>query len=193
MSKGYTLDPQLEQHFNQLEQQYNLPQNLLKSVAYTESRYNPNATSPVGASGMFQFMPATAKQYGVDTSDPYSSADGAARMYATLLKQNNGDLNKALAGYNWGQGNLNKKGLDNAPQETKNYISQINNLMPCALCDVEAFDNGENYLYCPCCGLRFGPYFGKRLKFEWNRIMGLITEGLLKESMDKKIVDRQNL
>lgn len=129
MSKGYTLDPQLEQHFNQLEQQYNLPQNLLKSVAYTESRYNPNATSPVGASGMFQFMPATAKQYGVDTSDPYSSADGAARMYATLLKQNGGDLNKALAGYNWGQGNLNKKGLDNAPKETKNYISQINNLM----------------------------------------------------------------
>lgn len=123
------LDPSLEQHFSDLETKYNLPSNLLKSVAYTESRYNSNASSPVGASGMFQFMPATAKQYGVDVADPYSSADGAARMYANLLKQNGGDLNKALAGYNWGQGNLNKKGLDNAPQETRNYISQINNLM----------------------------------------------------------------
>lgn len=127
--KFNSLDPKLDNLFTNLEGQYNLPTGLLKSVAYTESRYNPNATSPVGAKGLFQFMPETAKQYGVDVSDPVSSAEGAAKMYATLLKQNGGDLDKALAGYNWGQGNLNKKGLDNAPQETKNYINQVNNLM----------------------------------------------------------------
>lgn len=128
MSK-YQLDNDLADHFMNLESKYQLPAGLLKSVAYTESRYNPAATSPVGAQGMFQFMPATAKQYNVDVSDPYSSADGAAKYYSTLLKMNNGDLDKALAGYNWGQGNVQKKGLENAPTETKNYISQIKNLM----------------------------------------------------------------
>lgn len=123
------LDPNLEQTFNSLEEEHNLPSGLLKSVAYTESRYNPNAKSPVGAAGMFQFMPATAKQYGVNVDDPVSSAQGAAKMYADLLKMNGGDLPKALAGYNWGQGNLNKKGFENAPKETQNYINQITGLM----------------------------------------------------------------
>lgn len=124
------LTPELDNLFANLEQQYNLPPSLLKSVAQTESGFNPNARNEKsGAAGMFQFMPATAKQYGVDVTDPESSAKGAAKMYSDLLRQNNGDLSKALAGYNWGQGNVQKKGLDKAPEETRNYISQITKLM----------------------------------------------------------------
>lgn len=124
-----SLDGKLSSLFNTLEGEHGLPSGLLKAVAYTESNYNPNARSPVGASGMFQFMPGTAKQYGVNVADPISSAKGAAKMYADLLKQNGGDLNRALAGYNWGQGNLQRKGLERAPAETRGYINKVNGLL----------------------------------------------------------------
>lgn len=115
--------------FASLEAQHRLPNGLLNSVMMQESRGNANALSPKGASGYFQFMPATAKQYGVNPNDLQSSATGAARMYADLLKQNNGDLNKALAGYNWGQGNVTRKGLDKAPKETRDYIVKVKQSM----------------------------------------------------------------
>ena len=124
------LTPELNNLFTDLEIQYNLPKNLLKSVAETESGFNPTIVNKKsGASGMFQFMPETAKQYGVNVNDPVSSAQGAARMYADLLKQNGGDLSRALAGYNWGQGNVQRKGMENMPTETKNYIAKITGLM----------------------------------------------------------------
>lgn len=90
-----------------------------------ESGGNTRAVSPKGARGAFQFMPATAKQYGVNVDDLTSSATGAAKMYSDLLKQSGGDLSKALAGYNWGQGNVQRKGMDNMPAETKNYIQKV--------------------------------------------------------------------
>lgn len=128
-TKYNSLDPKLSSLFTNLEEQHGLPSGLLQAVAYTESRYNPNAGSKAGAQGMFQFMPATAQQYGVDVKDPVSSAQGAAKMYANLLKQYGGDVPKALAGYNWGSGNVQKQGMDKMPTETRNYISQITGLM----------------------------------------------------------------
>ena len=119
--------------FSGLESQYGLPAGLLDSVWNTESsRGDPNRMrSPKGALGHFQFMPGTARQYGV--ADPYDltqSATGAAKMYSDLLKSNGGDLNKALAGYNWGQGNVNSKGMQNAPKETRDYIAKVRSQMP---------------------------------------------------------------
>ena len=108
-----------------LEDKYRLPRGLLNSVMQTESGGDVNAISPKGAQGAFQFMPATAKQYGVDTRDLASSAEGAAEMYADLLKAHNGDLDKALASYNWGQGNVSRKGMDKAPKETRDYIAKV--------------------------------------------------------------------
>lgn len=108
-----------------LESDYGLPNGLLKSVMTTESGGRADAVSPKGARGYFQFMPATAKAYGVNPTDFNSSATGAARMYADLLKQHNGDLDKALASYNWGSGNVSKNGLEKAPTETKNYITKV--------------------------------------------------------------------
>lgn len=108
-----------------LEQQHGLPQGLLSAVQQAESGGNPNAVSPKGALGAFQFMPATAQQYGIDPLDPQQAAVGAARMYGDLAKKYNGDIPSMLAAYNWGSGNLQKKGLQNAPQETRDYISKI--------------------------------------------------------------------
>jgi hypothetical protein len=109
----------------ELEKQHGLPAGLLSAVMKAESGGNPNAVSPKGAQGLFQFMPATAKAYGVNPFDPNSAAIGAARMYGDLSKQFKGDVPSMLAAYNWGSGNLTKNGLQNAPKETQDYIAKI--------------------------------------------------------------------
>lgn len=110
---------------SELEKQYGLPSGLLSAVQNQESGGDPNAVSKAGAQGLFQFMPDTAKQYGIDPFDPDQAADGAARMYADLSKKYKGHLPSMLAAYNWGQGNVDRKGLANAPAETRNYIESI--------------------------------------------------------------------
>lgn len=112
--------------FGRLEKQYGLPPGLLDSVWATESGRGTRMLSPAGAMGHFQFMPATAKQYGLkDPNNLAESADAAARMYRDLLKQNGGNLPMALAAYNWGQGNLQQQGFGRAPAETRDYIDRV--------------------------------------------------------------------
>lgn len=112
--------------FARLERQYQLPTGILDRVWNTESRRGKLMRSPKGAKGHFQFMDATAAQYGVkDPDDLQQSAQGAARMYSDLLKQYGGDARKAAAAYNWGQGNLAKYGLGSAPSETRKYMDAV--------------------------------------------------------------------
>ena len=108
-----------------LESQYNLPSGLLSNVMNAESSGNPAAVSPKGATGLFQLMPDTARQYGVDPKDPYESAEGAARLLSDLSKKYDGNTTKMLAAYNWGQGNVDRQGLDKAPEETQNYVNKV--------------------------------------------------------------------
>lgn len=116
--------------FSDLEAKYELPSGLLDSVWKQESDRGKNMLSPAGAKGHFGFMDATAKQYGLkNPNDLIESSDAAARMYRDLLKQNGGNLPMALAGYNWGSGNLAKKGFGAAPAETRNYIDQVTGRM----------------------------------------------------------------
>lgn len=111
--------------FTAAEQAYGLPAGMLSSQAYQESRYNPNAfNKSSGAIGLMQFEPATAADYGIDPRDPYQSIDGAGRYLRDLYKKF-GSWSGALAAYDWGMGNLQRKGIDRAPTETKNYFSQI--------------------------------------------------------------------
>ena len=112
-------------NFADLEQRYNLPRNLLQTVMMAESGGNPNAVSPKGAVGAFQFMPKTAQQYGIDPRDAVQSANAAAQMLSELSTKYKGDMPSVLAGYNWGQGNVDRKGLRNMPTETRNYIGKI--------------------------------------------------------------------
>lgn len=95
-----------------------------------ESGFKPNAVSPAGAQGIAQFMPATAKQYGVNPNDPNSAIPGAAKYVSDLSKQFGGNEQFALAAYNWGPGNVQKwlaSGSDPArvPPETQNYVRSI--------------------------------------------------------------------
>lgn len=116
-----------------LERLYNLPAGLLRSVALAESGGDQFATSKAGAQGMFQLMPATAKDLGLkgnDAFDPMKSADAAARYLSQLLRRSGGDLSKALASYNWGMGNVEKYGMNLLPKETREYIPRVQSNMP---------------------------------------------------------------
>ncbi|HGB4870879.1 TPA: transglycosylase SLT domain-containing protein [Salmonella enterica subsp. enterica serovar Muenchen] len=118
----------LQPKLSQLEAKYNLPTGLLRSVAITESGGNQFAVSRAGAMGLFQFMPKTAKEFGLrgnDAFDPEKSADAAARKLGGLMRFFHGDLAKALAAYNWGEGNVQRKGLAAAPEETRNYVPRV--------------------------------------------------------------------
>lgn len=126
--------------FNKLESLYRLPEGLLKSVAITESGGNQFATSGAGAKGLFQFMDGTAKDMGLrgnDVFDPEKSAQAAAKYLSSLLKQNGGDLSKALASYNWGIGNVQRYGMGLMPQETRNYIPKVMSNMPASAPNIQ--------------------------------------------------------
>lgn len=122
-----------------VSQKYGIPQHMLYSVWAQESRKgNMKKSSPAGAKGHFQFMPGTAKAYGISGRewDFDASSDAAARYFQWLLKHYNGDHNKALAAYNWGNGNLDKaikqygnNWLSHAPKETQGYVNSINKMM----------------------------------------------------------------
>jgi len=121
-----------DEAFQQAESQYGLPSGLLSTIGFHESRFNPNAVSPAGAEGLMQLMPPTAREYGVNARDPYASIDAAGKKMAGLVKYYNGDMAKAVAAYNYGEGNLNRairKAGDNwisaVPRETQYYVSKV--------------------------------------------------------------------
>jgi soluble lytic murein transglycosylase-like protein len=123
------------------EAQNGIPPNMLARLLYQESRYREDiitgkTRSPVGALGIAQFMPATAREMGIDPLNPPQAINGAARYLARLYDKF-GNWTEALAAYNWGSGNVQRKGLANAPTETRNYFVQI-------LADVNN-SNGSNY------------------------------------------------
>ncbi|EMX7496895.1 TPA: lytic transglycosylase domain-containing protein [Klebsiella pneumoniae] len=127
-AKGKAFLQAMAGEFGALEGKYGLPAGLLSSVAATESGGDPFAVSPKGAKGPFQFMDGTARDLGLkgmDVYDPHKSADAAARYLRYLLDATGGDLEKALASYNWGLGNVQKKGMDNMPAETRNYVPKV--------------------------------------------------------------------
>lgn len=111
------------------EDRYGIPRMLLGRLLYQESRFRQDiisgrVKSSAGAIGIAQFMPATAAEWGVDPYNAESSIDGAGRYLAALYRRF-GNWSEALASYNWGQGNVSRKGLGSAPLETRNYVSQI--------------------------------------------------------------------
>jgi len=100
---------------------------LLHAMIKVESGYNPNATSPKGAVGLMQLMPATAKRYGVaDRTDPAKSIEGGAHYLRDLLDLFNEDISLALAAYNAGEQTVKRYGNAVPPfRETKKYVAQV--------------------------------------------------------------------
>ncbi|MEP6913836.1 MAG: transglycosylase SLT domain-containing protein, partial [bacterium] len=86
---------------------YGIDPRILSIVCFIESRYRLDAISPRGALGPMQFMPDTARRYGLqDPHDPRAALDAAAHYLRDLLVRFNGRLDLALAAYNAGEGTV---------------------------------------------------------------------------------------
>ncbi|MDD5271882.1 MAG: tape measure protein [Methylovulum sp.] len=139
LEKGVT--EALQNAFAAATAKYQLPNGLLQAVAKTETggSYRTDLVSPKGAVGLMQFMPATAKRFGVaDRTDPAQSIEGAAKYLKVLSDKFNGDLKLTIAAYNAGEGAVtggytNSKGVYIPPHkptvpnfpETQAYVPKV--------------------------------------------------------------------
>lgn len=129
-------NPSLEEkqkHLRELEKSNGLPAGILDSMWQQESSRGKNKVGPLTkygrAIGDFQFLEGTAKDMGIkDRMDFYESANGAAKYMKLLMKKYNGDLERALAAYNSGMGNVDHPNWRNRiPTETRKYVPEIIN------------------------------------------------------------------
>jgi soluble lytic murein transglycosylase-like protein len=107
---------------------YGVDATLIYFVMREESRFNYRAVSRVGARGLMQLMPETARRLGVrNIHDPVQNVEAGTRYLRTLLELFGGDLNLTLAGYNAGEHAVLKYGRRVPPyRETRNYVWRIN-------------------------------------------------------------------
>ena len=116
---------------NTIASSYNIDPLLLHAIAYVESRYNPNAISHAGATGMMQIMPATARRFGYTGSqselfDPVISLRISSVYLRKLYKLFGNDLSLVLAAYNAGEGAVIKYGRAIPPyKETQAYVQKV--------------------------------------------------------------------
>lgn len=98
---------------------------LMKAMMHTESGFNPFARSPVGAQGLMQLMPATARRFSVINAwNPAENIEGAAR-YLSFLQNRFGRIEHVIAGYNAGEGNVSKYGGIPPFRETRDYVQRV--------------------------------------------------------------------
>lgn len=119
-------DPQLDRIIFEAGQKQGVDPRFLHAVIWQESKYKLQAKSHAGAQGLMQLMPATAKRFGCD--DPYDAAENieaGTKYLSWLLKRFEGNVALALAGYNAGEGSVDK--YDGIPpyNETRNYVKII--------------------------------------------------------------------
>ncbi|OTG69218.1 transglycosylase [Acinetobacter sp. ANC 4470] len=110
----------------QAASQHRISEGLIKAVMHTESGFNVNARSPVGAQGLMQLMPATARRFNVSNAfDPQQNIMAGAKYLAWLTKRFNGNTSLVLAGYNAGEGNVAKYGGIPPFKETQDYVRRV--------------------------------------------------------------------
>ena len=116
--------------FKAAAEKYGLSEDLLKSVAYTESGYDVNIGSAAGAQGIMQLMPFVSESMGVtDPYDPYQSIMAGAKILAGYRDMYDGNINLMLAAYNAGAGNVAKYGGIPPFKETQTYVALVKKRM----------------------------------------------------------------
>jgi soluble lytic murein transglycosylase-like protein len=109
----------------ELAERFDLSPALIEALVWQESRWRSNAVSPVGARGLAQLMPGTARELGVDPADPFANLEGGARYLRAQLDRFDGDLEKALAAYNAGPGRVVRAGGIPRIRETQTYVAAV--------------------------------------------------------------------
>ena len=120
--------PNLDALIVQASQKYGVDANLIRAVIIQESGGNPKAISPAGAQGIMQFMPATARGWGLNNKTVFDAAlciDAGVHYLHNLLEEFNGDTRLALAAYNAGAKAVKKYNGVPPYTETQNYVRSI--------------------------------------------------------------------
>ncbi|MDH4204970.1 MAG: lytic transglycosylase domain-containing protein [Desulfobacteraceae bacterium] len=105
---------------------YKVEPAIIKAIIMAESSFNPKAVSRVGARGLMQLMPRTARSLGVEDSfKPAHNIDAGVRYFKHLLDQFDGEIKLALAAYNAGSFNVRKYGGIPPFKATKFYINKV--------------------------------------------------------------------
>lgn len=111
---------------NESSSKYGVSVSLIKAMIHTESNFNPRAVSSMGARGLLQLMPGTAKDLGVtDSFNPQENIMGGVRYFGQQMKTFDGDIRLSLAAYNAGPGLVSRLGRVPDIRETQNYIKKV--------------------------------------------------------------------
>lgn len=123
-SRGRPVDPQVfDGLIKNAAARHQVPEELVKAVIKVESNFNPQATSHMGAMGLMQLMPGTARDLGVQRPyDPQENINGGTKYLRELLDRYDGNVPRAVAAYNCGMANVEKGRL---PQETRSYLQLV--------------------------------------------------------------------